>query len=73
MALTPTRTHHVYNPTASAVTVNVDGNNTVNAHSTAILTLSDADAASFGAAGCKLAQLMPGTADAAHQIGYQHG
>jgi hypothetical protein len=67
MAIT---THHVYNPTGSTVTVNA---NSVNAHSTKVLTLNDSDAASFQASGCSCAQLMPGTADAAHIVGYTHG
>lgn len=65
-----TRTHVVYNPTGAGVTVN---GNTVNSHAAATLTISDADAFGFKTAGCTVAQVMPGTADAAHLIGYTKG
>jgi hypothetical protein len=65
-----TRTHNVYNPTASTVTVN---SNSVQAHSSAVLTISDEDAQAFKAGGCTTTQIEPGTADAAHLVGYTRG
>jgi hypothetical protein len=62
-----TRTHAVYNPTGSPVTVK---SNTVQAHSTSTLTIPDEDAQAFLAAGCHADQLAPGTADADHLRGY---
>jgi hypothetical protein len=64
-----TRTHLVQNPTASTITV---GANSVSAHTTATLTLSDADSEGFTAAGCSLSQITPGTASADQLRGYIH-
>ncbi len=60
-------TFAIFNPTSSAVTV---GANTVNAHSSANLTISQSDAASFVAAGCTLAEITPGTASPAQLRGF---
>lgn len=64
---TVTRTHHVYNPTGSTITVNV---NAVTSHATTILTITDADAAGFAAAGAILAELTAGTASPALERGF---
>jgi hypothetical protein len=65
-----TTTYSIYNPTASAVTVDLQ---TVQAHSSATLLVSDTDAASFAAAGCALAEITPGVASPAQLQGFIKG